>query len=86
MIVVHDSGWSCAGASAWSPALLLREVTAAHRTTVTPMNSMMTHPAFSFGAITPNALAGVAMVVGAVVLTLSAPLCLPAARRQSVSV
>jgi MFS family permease len=71
--------------------LLHREVTAAHRTTVTSMNSMVMHPAFSFGAIVLTALAGAtstsaAIAVGAAVLALSAPLYLPAARRQSVSV
>jgi len=74
--------------------LLHRAVTSAHRTTVTSMNSMMMHPAFAVGAIVLTALAGAtstsfAIVVGGVVLTVAAPLYLPAARaerRRSVSV
>jgi predicted MFS family arabinose efflux permease len=74
--------------------LLHREVTAEHRTTVTSMNSMMMHPAFSLGAVVLTALAGAtstgtAIVVGAGVLAVAAPLYLPAVRaerRQSVSV
>jgi MFS family permease len=67
--------------------LLHREVTGEHRTTVMSMNSMVAQPAGSLGLIALTALAsGVstsfAIVVGAVVLALAAPLYLPAARAE----
>lgn len=67
--------------------LLHREVTTEHRTTVMSMNSMVAQPAFSLGLIILTALAsgvsiGFAIVVGAVVLTLAAPLYLPAVRAE----
>jgi DHA1 family tetracycline resistance protein-like MFS transporter len=75
-------------------ALLHREVTNEHRSTVTSMNSMVAQPAGSLGQIVLTALAtsvstGFSIVAGAVVLAVAAPLYLPAARaerRQSVSV
>jgi DHA1 family tetracycline resistance protein-like MFS transporter len=74
--------------------LLNRQVTSGHRSTVMSMNSMVAQPAGSLGTIVLTALAtGVstsfAIVVGAVVLAVAAPLYLPAARaerRESVSV
>ncbi|GAB3450002.1 hypothetical protein GCM10027436_45730 [Actinophytocola sediminis] len=68
-------------------ALLHREVSSAHRSTVMSMNSMMMHPGAAIGLITLTALAtgtstGTAMVVGAVVLALAAPLYLPAMRSE----
>lgn len=74
--------------------LIHRQVTSEHRSTVTSMNSMVAQPAGALGLILLTALAsGVstsfAIVVGAVVLAVAAPLYLPAARaerRQSVSV
>ena len=67
--------------------LLHREVTGEHRTTVMSMNSMVAQPAGSLGLIVLTALAsGVstsfAIVVGAVVLALAAPLYLPAVRAE----
>jgi len=67
--------------------LLHREVTGEHRATVMSMNSMVAQPAGSLGLIALTALAtGVstsfAIVVGAVVLALAAPLYLPAARAE----
>jgi MFS transporter, DHA1 family, tetracycline resistance protein len=74
--------------------LLHREVDGPHRSTVVSMNSMMGQPAGSLGLIVLTAIASgtsvsAAMVVGAVVLALAAPLYLPAARaerRRPVSV
>ena len=74
--------------------LIQREVTSEHRSTVTSMNSMVAQPAGAIGAIVLTALAtavstSFAIVVGAIVLALAAPLYLPAARaerRKSVSV
>jgi MFS transporter, DHA1 family, tetracycline resistance protein len=74
--------------------LLHREVTSAHRSTVTSMASMIGQPAGSLGLILLTALAsGVstsfAIVVGGVVLIAAVPLFLPAMRaerRKSVSV
>jgi MFS family permease len=68
-------------------ALLHREVTGEHRSTVMSMNSMVAQPAGSLGMIVLTALAaGVstsfAIVVGAVVLAIAAPLYLPAARAE----
>jgi MFS family permease len=67
--------------------LLHREVTGEHRSTVMSMNSMVSQPAGSLGMIVLTLLAtGVsssfAIVVGAVVLALAAPLYLPAARAE----
>ena len=67
--------------------LLHREVTSAHRSTVMSMNSMVSHPAGAVGLIVLTALAtgtsaGTAIVVGAVVLALAAPLYLPAMRAE----
>lgn len=64
-------------------AMLHREVDAAHRTTVLSVNSMMGMPAAAVGAITLGAIADatslpLAMLAGAVVLTLAAPLYLVA--------
>jgi MFS transporter, DHA1 family, tetracycline resistance protein len=63
------------------------QVSGAHRSTVVSMNSMVAQPAGSLGLILLTALAtdtstSVAMVVGAVVLALGAPLYLPAARAE----
>ncbi|TDV42737.1 MFS transporter [Actinophytocola oryzae] len=74
--------------------LLHREVTGDLRSTVASMNSMVGQPGFAVGAILLTALAsgvstGFAIVVGAVVLALAAPLYLPAVRaerRRSVAV
>ncbi|HEY7597253.1 MAG TPA: MFS transporter [Actinophytocola sp.] len=67
--------------------LLHREVTSEHRATVMSVNSMMMQPAGSLGLILLSAIASgasvsVAIVVGAVVLALAAPLYLPAARAE----
>jgi MFS family permease len=64
-------------------ALLHRQVTSEHRTTVLSVNSMMAMPAGALGAIVLGYLAdstsvSTAMVVGGVVLALAAPLYLPA--------
>lgn len=74
--------------------LLHREVTGEHRTTVMSMNSMVFQPGASLGMIVLTAIASgtstsFAIVVGAVVVALSAPLYLPAVRaerRQPLSV
>jgi len=67
--------------------LLHREVTGEHRSTVMSMNSMVSQPAGSIGTIVLTAVAATtsvssAIVVGAVVLALAAPLYLPAARAE----
>lgn len=67
--------------------LLHREVDGPQRTTVMSMNSMVAQPAGALGAILLTALAtgtsvSVAIVVGAVVLAVAAPLYLPAARAE----
>ncbi len=64
-------------------ALLHRQVDGPYRTTIVSLNSMMGQPAAAVGAIALTALAAAtsvstAMVVGAVVLALAAPLYLPA--------
>ena len=64
-------------------ALLHRQVDGPYRTTVVSLNSMMGQPAAAVGAIALTALAAAtsvstAMVVGAVVLALAAPLYIPA--------
>jgi MFS transporter, DHA1 family, tetracycline resistance protein len=74
--------------------LVHREVDGSHRSTVMSMNSMMGQPAGSLGLIALTAIAtgtsvSTAIVIGAVVLALAAPLYLPAAkaeRRRPVSV
>lgn len=67
--------------------LLHREVANDHRSTVVSMNSMMSQPAGAIGLISLTALAtatspSAAIVVGAVVLALAAPLYLPAMRAE----
>jgi predicted MFS family arabinose efflux permease len=72
--------------------LLHDQVTSAHRSTVISLNSMVAQPAASVGLVVLTALADatsvrLAIVVGAVVITLAAPLYLPArrSRRQPAS-
>ncbi|GAB3958727.1 hypothetical protein GCM10027614_76790 [Micromonospora vulcania] len=65
--------------------LLHRQVDGPYRTSVLSLNSMMAQPAGALGAVTLTALAAAtsvstAMVVGAVVLAVAAPLYLPAWR------
>jgi MFS family permease len=67
--------------------LLHRQVVGSHRTTVLSMNSMVSQPAGSLGAITLASLAdgttvGSAMVVGGIVCALAAPLYIPAWRQE----
>jgi MFS family permease len=67
--------------------LLHREVSAAHRSTVLSVNSMISQPAGALGLILLTALAtatsvSTAIVTGAVVLALAAPLYLPAATAE----
>ncbi|HEV8556760.1 MAG TPA: MFS transporter [Actinophytocola sp.] len=67
--------------------LLHREVSAAHRSTVLSVNSMISQPASALGLILLTALAtatsvSTAIVTGAVVLALAAPLYLPAATAE----
>jgi MFS family permease len=67
--------------------LLHRQVEGAHRTTVLSMNSMVSQPAGSLGAITLATLAdgttvGTAMAVGGIVCALAAPLYIPAWRQE----
>ena len=67
--------------------LLHRQVTREHRTTVLSLNSMISHPAGAVGLVVLTALADgtsvpVAIVLGAVVLALAAPLYLPGWRAQ----
>lgn len=67
--------------------LLHREVTGEHRSTVMSMNSMVAQPAGALGMIILTVLAAgtstsLAIVVGAVVLALAAPLYLPAVRAE----
>ncbi|WP_298801336.1 MFS transporter [uncultured Pseudokineococcus sp.] len=68
-------------------ALLHRQATRENRTVVLSMNSMVAQPAAALGAVVLGALAdgaslGAAMLVGAVVLALAAPLYLPARRQE----
>ncbi|GAA2028308.1 MFS transporter [Pseudokineococcus marinus] len=68
-------------------ALLHRQATRENRTVVLSMNSMVAQPAGALGAVVLGALAdgaslGAAMLVGAVVLALAAPLYLPARRQE----
>jgi MFS family permease len=68
-------------------ALLHRQVTSEHRTTVLSLNSMAAQPAFAVGLVVLTALADgtsvrVAIVTGAVVLAFAAPLYLPAWRAE----
>ena len=68
-------------------SLLHRQVTGEHRTTVLSLNSMVAQPAGAAGLVVLTALADgtsvrAAIVVGAVVLALAAPLYLPAWRAQ----
>jgi predicted MFS family arabinose efflux permease len=67
--------------------LLHRQVDSAHRTTVLSMNSMVSMPAGALGGVLLAALADatalpVAIVVGAVVCAIAAPLYLPAWRQE----
>ena len=67
--------------------LLHRQAEETNRTTVLSMNSMIGQPAFSLGSVLLTLVAGrfsigVAMVVGAVVLAVAAPLYLPARRAE----
>ncbi|RLK22266.1 putative MFS family arabinose efflux permease [Micromonospora sp. M71_S20] len=67
--------------------LLHRQVDGPYRTSVISLNSMMGQPGFAVGAIVLTALAdtvsvSAAMLVGAVVLALAAPLYLPAWRAR----
>lgn len=67
--------------------LLHREVDGGHRSTIVSMNSMMSQPAGAIGLVGLTALAtsastSTAIVVGAVVLALAAPLYLPALRAE----
>jgi len=67
--------------------LLHREASSENRSTVMSINSMMMQPAGSLGLILLSAIASgtsvsTAIVVGAVVLALAAPLYLPAARAE----
>ncbi|MEW2380006.1 MFS transporter [Micromonospora sp. NPDC047812] len=67
--------------------LLHRQVDGPYRTSVLSLNSMMGQPGFAVGAIVLTALAdtvsvSAAMLVGAVVLALAAPLYLPAWRAR----
>jgi predicted MFS family arabinose efflux permease len=67
--------------------LLHRQVEASHRTTVLSMNSMVSQPAWSLGAITLAALAdgtsvSAAMIVGGIICAIAAPLYLPAWRQE----
>jgi MFS family permease len=70
--------------------LLHRQVAGPYRTTVLSMNSMVSQPAGSLGAITLASLAdgttvGTAMVVGGVICALAAPLYIPAWRQERAS-
>lgn len=65
--------------------LLHRQVDGPYRTSVISLNSMMGQPGFAVGAVVLTALADrvsvtAAMLVGAVVLAVAAPLYLPAWR------
>jgi hypothetical protein len=67
--------------------LLHRQVEGSHRTTVLSMNSMVSQPAGSLGAITLSALAdgagvSTAMIVGGIICAMAAPLYIPAWRRE----
>ncbi len=67
--------------------LLHRQVEASHRTTVLSMNSMVSQPAGSLGAITLSALAdgtslSTAMIVGGIICAIAAPLYIPAWRQE----
>lgn len=67
--------------------LLHQQVTSSHRSTVLSLNSMVSMPAGSFGLIALTALAdetsvSAAMIVGAVVIAMAAPLYLPALRAE----
>ncbi len=69
--------------------LVHREVDNAHRSTAVSLNSMVAQPAGSIGAIVLTALAtgtsvAFAIVIGAVVLAVAAPLYLPAAKAEKI--
>ena len=70
--------------------LLHRQVAGSHRTTVLSMNSMVSQPAGSVGAIMLASLAdgttvGTAMVVGGIICALAAPLYIPAWRQEQAN-
>ena len=70
--------------------LLHGQVDASHRSTVVSLNSMVAQPSAALGGIVLTALAGAtststAMLVGAGVLALAAPLYLPAWRAQAAA-
>ena len=67
--------------------LLHRQVEGSHRTTVLSMNSMVSQPAGSLGAIVLSALAdgasvSTAMIVGGIICAIAAPLYIPAWRQE----
>jgi predicted MFS family arabinose efflux permease len=69
--------------------LIHHEVDSSHRSTAVSLNSMVAQPAASLGAIVLTALAtgtsvAFAIVVGAVVLAVAAPLYLPAAKAEKI--
>jgi predicted MFS family arabinose efflux permease len=69
-------------------SLLHQQVTGEHRTTVLSLNSMVAQPAGAAGLVVLTALADgtsvrLAIICGAVVLALAAPLYLPAWRPHS---
>ena len=71
--------------------LLHRQVDGPYRTSVLSLNSMMAAPGFALGGMVLTALAdatsvGTAMLVGAVVLAVAAPLYLPAWRAGRMAV
>ncbi|WP_162606581.1 MFS transporter [Jiangella asiatica] len=86
LIAAYFATYAVHGASNPMHMTLLHEqVSSAHRTTVASLNSMVSQPAGALGGIVLMALAGAtsvstAMLAGAVVLALAAPLYLPAGR------
>ena len=88
VIAAHLACYSVHGASGpVHMTLLHREVSGEHRSTVMSISSMVAQPAGSLGMIVLTLLAsgvstGFAIVVGGIVLALSAPLYLPALRAE----
>jgi MFS family permease len=88
VIAAHLACYSVHGASGpVHMTLLHREVSGEHRSTVMSISSMVAQPAGSLGMIVLTLLAsgvstGFAIVVGGIVLVLSAPLYLPAVRAE----
>ncbi|HSL77153.1 MAG TPA: hypothetical protein VK867_09420, partial [Candidatus Limnocylindrales bacterium] len=88
VVVAYLACYTAHGASnPMHTALLHRQVDGPHRTTVLSMNSMVSQPAGSLGAITLAAVAdgttvGTAMVVGGIVCAIAAPLYRPAWRQE----